>query len=101
MFDFLRKTPARKMAEAAGSEEQQFLAQFDDALVVEEGSSPPADAINQVAFIGRNPEKSSPAANIFGRLPSRNRAQDTCFKVICFYTIDNEYCDLANGCKRP
>lgn len=79
------------------SQFQDFCSQFDDVVVVGEGETVPIGAINQVGFFGRDVEAGATGLTIFGNipvLPKRNR-----FKVISFYTSDNEYADFAERLK--
>ncbi|WP_250538177.1 MULTISPECIES: class I SAM-dependent methyltransferase [unclassified Caballeronia] len=74
-------------------EEYGFLDQFADATLVPEGVEHSVRALNQTGFIGRNAAIGRPAANVYGSL-SPLLAQRK-FKVVCFFTSDNEYAGLA------
>lgn len=97
MFRIFRRSQGDEQAEAARSDTVIFASQFRDAICVEEGLPMPEGTLNQVGFIGRDPECRTPATNIFGRLPVEGSVRR--YKVICFYTSDNEYRALAERLK--
>lgn len=74
-------------------EEHAFLCQFADAKLVLENSPDPGENGNQVAFIGRNRALGRPSANVFGQVSDKGKSKK--FKVVCFYTSNNEYGLLA------
>ncbi|WP_167315787.1 class I SAM-dependent methyltransferase [Paraburkholderia phytofirmans] len=69
-----------------------FLRQFGDATLAIDGAPPP-EGKNQVGFIGRDPASGRSFANVFGTLPARKGK--TKYKVVCFFTGDNEYAEHA------
>ncbi|MBX3583661.1 MAG: class I SAM-dependent methyltransferase [Rhizobiaceae bacterium] len=67
-----------------------FLNQFPGAHLATASASSPR---NQIGFIGRDPAKSLPARNVLGTTWPDDRAKP--YKVVSFYTEDNEYKDHA------